>query len=81
MDMLNERIVKDGVCIGTEIVKVDSFLNHQIDVELLDKLGKKFSEIFSDVQVDKILKAPSYIGQMAGQRSPTIRPAPSITCS
>lgn len=55
MDMLNERIVKDGVCIGTEIVKVDSFLNHQIDVELLDKLGKKFSEIFSDVQVDKIL--------------------------
>ena len=55
MDMLNERIVKDGVCIGTEIVKVDSFLNYQIDVELLDKLGKKFSEIFSDVQVDKIL--------------------------
>lgn len=55
MDKLKERIVKDGVCIGTEIVKVDSFLNHCIDVDMMNVLGMEFAERFSDVRVDKIL--------------------------
>lgn len=55
MKTLKERILADGVCIGTEIIKVDSFLNHQIDVALLDEIGKEFARRFSGQQVSKIL--------------------------
>lgn len=55
MKTLKERIVADGVAIGTEIVKVDSFLNHQIDVELLDEIGREFAERFEKDGVSKIL--------------------------
>lgn len=55
MDILKDRIVKDGVAIGTEILKVDSFLNHQIDVVLLDQIGAEFARTFSDAKVTKIL--------------------------
>lgn len=55
MQLLKERIVKDGVAIGTEIVKVDSFLNHQIDVLLVDKIGEEFYARFKDQKIDKIL--------------------------
>ena len=49
MKELKDRILKDGKVIGSDILKVDSFLNHQIDTELLDKIGKFFSEKFSGV--------------------------------
>lgn len=55
MDILKDRIVKDGVAIGTEILKVDSFLNHQIDVVLLDQIGAEFKRLFADCGVTKIL--------------------------
>lgn len=55
MKELKDRIAADGVAIGTEIVKVDSFLNHQIDVDLLDKIGKEFKKRFSDQKITKIL--------------------------
>lgn len=55
MKLLEDRILKDGVAIGTEVLKVDSFLNHQIDVELLDQLGEEFRKRFSGIRVDKIL--------------------------
>ena len=58
MDILKERIAKDGVAMGTEILKVDSFLNHQIDVELFEQIGEEFSLRFSDAAkggVDKIV--------------------------
>jgi xanthine phosphoribosyltransferase len=55
MKILKDRIVADGVAIGTEIVKVDSFLNHQIDVELLDQIGQEFAERFRGCEVTKIL--------------------------
>jgi len=57
MDKLKERILCDGVAVGTEILKVDSFLNHQIDVALLEEIGAEFRRRFSDVagRVDKIL--------------------------
>ena len=49
MQELKERILKDGVVIGSDILKVDSFINHQIDTNLLDKLSKYFSTKFSGV--------------------------------
>ena len=55
MELLRERIIRDGVAIGTEIVKVDSFLNHQLDVAFLYELGAEFHRRFAAVQPDKIL--------------------------
>lgn len=55
MKALKERIIADGVAIGTEIVKVDSFLNHQIDVALLDEIGQEFAKRFRGMEVSKIL--------------------------
>ena len=55
MKALKERIIADGVAIGTEIVKVDSFLNHQIDVALLDEIGREFAKRFAGSGVSKIL--------------------------
>jgi len=57
MEKLRERIILDGVAVGTEILKVDSFLNHQIDVRLFEEIGEAFRERFADVagRVDKIL--------------------------
>lgn len=55
MEVLKERIVADGVAIGTEIVKVDSFLNHQIDVALMDEIGQEFFRRFEGCTVTKIL--------------------------
>lgn len=55
MKLLEDRIKKDGTCIGTEIVKVDSFLNHQIDVALVRALGEEFARLFKDERPNKIL--------------------------
>lgn len=55
MDKLIERIKKDGTVSGEDILKVDSFLNHQIDVELLDDMGKEFYEYFKGKNIDRIL--------------------------
>ena len=57
MEILKKRIIKDGVAIGTEILKVDSFLNHQFDVTLFDLIGADFRTRFDDIaeNVDKIL--------------------------
>jgi len=56
MRTLKDKILKYGQAIGTDIVKVDSFLNHQIDVSLISDIGKEFSERFSDAGgIDKIL--------------------------
>jgi len=55
MKALKDRIVADGVAIGTEIIKVDSFLNHQIDVALLDEVGKEFAARFQGCNITKIL--------------------------
>lgn len=55
MQLLKEAILRDGVGIGTEIVKVDSFLNHRIDVALSTEMGKAFYEAFKDDGVELIL--------------------------
>ena len=55
MEELKEKILKEGVAIGTEVVKVDNFLNHMLDVEFLDRIGQEFGKRFEDCKVDKIL--------------------------
>ncbi len=55
MESLKRKIETEGVGVGTEIVKVDMFLNHQIDVELSVEMGQAFYEAFKDDGVDVIL--------------------------
>jgi xanthine phosphoribosyltransferase len=55
MQMLIDRIKKDGQAIGKEIIKVDSFLNHQIDVNLVSEIGREFASKFKGQGVNKIL--------------------------
>ena len=55
MEMLKERIRKDGVVKGTDVLKVDSFLNHQMDITLFGEIGKEFQRRFADSGVNKIL--------------------------
>lgn len=55
MQKLIDRIKKDGKGIGTEILKVDSFLNHQVDIALTDEIGEEFARLFKDSGATKIL--------------------------
>jgi len=55
MDELKERILTDGRVLNDHVLKVDSFLNHQIDVGLLDRIGNSFYRHFRDYSVTKIL--------------------------
>lgn len=55
MELLKEKILSEGRVKSLNILKVDSFLNHQIDVELMNEIGKEFKRRFSDKKVNKIL--------------------------
>lgn len=55
MKLLEERIKRDGVVKSEGVLKVDSFLNHQIDVNLIDEMGAEFARLFADAPVNKIL--------------------------
>lgn len=55
MNFLEERIQKDGIVKEGNVLKVDSFLNHQMDVALLEQMGEEFKRRFEGVKVDKIL--------------------------
>ena len=55
MQLLKERILKDGVVKKGNVLKVDSFLNHQMDIDLLNEIGKEFKRLFSDCNINKIL--------------------------
>ena len=55
MNFLEERIMKDGVVKEGNILKVDSFLNHQLDVELFDEMGAEWAKRFDGVEINKIL--------------------------
>lgn len=55
MKLLEERIRKDGVVKEGNVLKVDSFLNHQMDVELFNEMGKEFKRLFADKLINKIL--------------------------
>ena len=55
MNFLEERILRDGIVKPGNVLKVDSFLNHQMDIELMDQIGKEFKRRFSDKHITKIL--------------------------
>ena len=55
MKLLEERIRKDGLVKEGNVLKVDSFLNHQMDIELFNEMGKEWKRLFSDVEINKIL--------------------------
>ena len=55
MNFLEERILKDGLVKPGNVLKVDSFLNHQMDVALLDQIGEEFYRRFKDKKVTKVL--------------------------
>ena len=55
MESLKQRILKDGRVYPGEVLKVDSFLNHQMDVELFNEMGKEFKRLFADRPINKIL--------------------------
>ena len=55
MNFLEERIVKDGIVKEGNVLKVDSFLNHQMDVKLLDEIGEEFHRRFKDKKITKVL--------------------------
>lgn len=55
MKILEDRIKKDGVIKEGNILKVDSFLNHQMDVALFDQMGKEWKRLFANAPITKIL--------------------------
>ena len=70
MKLLEERIRKDGKVFPGDILKVDSFLNHQVDIKLMDEIGKEFYRLFKDCDPTKILTIEASgiaIGQAASR--------------
>jgi xanthine phosphoribosyltransferase len=57
MQLLRDRILKDGQILGNGILKVDSFVNHQVDPALMDACGREFANRFANVGATKILTA------------------------
>lgn len=55
MQLLEERIRKDGIIKPGNVLKVDSFLNHQMDVKLFEEMGKEFRRLFPSDKINKIL--------------------------
>ena len=55
MNFLEERIVKDGVVKPGNVLKVDSFLNHQMDIALMEEIGKEFKRRFANKNINKVL--------------------------
>jgi len=59
MNFLEERILKDGMVKPGNVLKVDSFLNHQMDIALLDEIGREFKRRFSGEAITKVLTIES----------------------
>ena len=55
MNFLEERIIKDGVVKPGNVLKVDSFLNHQMDIQLMEQIGKEFKRRFDGKNITKVL--------------------------
>ena len=55
MNFLEQRIAKDGIVKPGNVLKVDSFLNHQMDIALMDEIGREFKRRFADLKITKVL--------------------------
>ncbi len=59
MNILQQRIQQDGVVTSSKVLKVDAFLNHQMDIDLLEQIGAEFKRRFADCPVTKVLTIES----------------------
>ena len=59
MDLLKEKIKKDGIVINEHVLKVDNFLNHQVDTKLMDSIGEEFANYFKDKNITKVVTIES----------------------
>ena len=59
MDLLKEKIKKDGIVINEHVLKVDNFLNHQVDTKLMDLIGEDFSNYFKNKGITKVVTIES----------------------
>jgi xanthine phosphoribosyltransferase len=59
MNFLQQRILNEGIITSGDVLKVDSFLNHQMDIALIDQIGKEFHRRFADKPVTKVLTIES----------------------
>ncbi|CEA03528.1 Xanthine phosphoribosyltransferase [Jeotgalicoccus saudimassiliensis] len=59
MDLLKNKILSEGIALSDNVLKVDKFLNHQIDPELMVEIGKEFYERFKDDKITKVLTLES----------------------
>lgn len=55
MKLLKERIIRDGKCLEGGILKVDSFINHQMDPQLMKAMAEEFVKRFAEVEIDKVV--------------------------
>ena len=65
MKLLEERILRDGKVLGDDILKVDMFLNHQIDVTLLNEIGKEFHRLFQSAPIKMCIRDSSHAAAIA----------------
>ncbi|AIG64959.1 xanthine phosphoribosyltransferase [Weissella tructae] len=59
MQLLEEKIRREGRVLGTEVLKVDNFLNHQVDPELMAAMGREFAQLFADKGITKVMTVES----------------------
>ena len=59
MDLLKEKIKNDGIVINENILKVDNFLNHQVDTKLMDLIGEEFAHYFKNKNITKVVTIES----------------------
>lgn len=59
MDLLKEKILEEGIALNEHILKVDSFLNHQVDTNLMMEIGKEFASYFKNENIDKVVTIES----------------------
>ena len=55
MNFIEERIMKDGIVKAGNVLKVDSFLNHQMDISLMEEIGREFKRRFADKHITKVM--------------------------
>ena len=59
MELLKNRILTDGRALNEQVLLVDSFLNHQVDPELMEQVGEEFAARFADAKVDRVVTIES----------------------
>lgn len=69
MNFLEERIVKDGIVKEGNVLKVDSFLNHQMDTALFNQMGEEFEKRFANKKINKILTIEAWAFRWADRLS------------